>query len=415
MSIKARIITASFALFALAFCSCGCSKGTTPGGGNDDKDDEGGVAKTTAVRGMWIPDPKHTSALTSYANVQNTVNTLAELNFNAIFVCVYARTQTAYKSDVLMANTNYTSVADSYMFTPYNYSSATNDPLKDLITLAHAKDIKVFFWYEYGFMAANTTAATTANNAILAKHPTWNAINSDGNPASYNNSDFYFNSYNPEVQQFLTDLIVEGITKYSPDGVQCDDRAPAAPRNSGYDSYTASRFKAEKSSNPPANFNDPEWVSWRLNILNKYASDLYSAVKKAKSNCIMSFSPNPYPWCETNLMQAWPTWMKNGAVDMLNVQCYRWDAASYTATVNEVATYVRQSGSSKTIVAPGIILKSGDKYPEASVLTAQINQNRNTGFKGEVYFYNEGLGNATVKNVIKTAYAKKASFPEIKK
>lgn len=408
---KTKALTLVLALFTMAFCSYGCSKGGGDnGGGGGDKP----TIKTTAVRGIWIPDPKHTTALTSYANVQKTVNTLSDLKFNAIFVCVYARTQTAYKSDVLMANSNYTSVDQSYMFAPYSYASSTNDPLKDLITLAHAKNIKVFFWYEYGFMAANTTAATVSNNAILAKHPTWNAINNSGVAASYNNSDFYFNSYNPEVQKFLTDLIVEGINKYSPDGVQCDDRAPAAPRNSGYDAYTSARFKAEKSSTPPANFEDPEWVSWRLDILNKYAKDLYTAVKAAKSDCIMSFSPNPYPWCEKNLMQAWPTWMKNGAVDMLNVQCYRWDAASYTATVNEVASYVRQSGSTKTVVAPGIILKNGDKYPDANVLTSQINQNRNTGFKGEVFFYNEGLNNETVKNVIKTAYAKEVSFPEIK-
>ena len=47
------------------------------------------------------------------------------------------------------------------------------------------------------------------------------------------------NAFNPEVQQFMLDLIQALLTSYPEiDGVQGDDRMPALPSISGYDDYT---------------------------------------------------------------------------------------------------------------------------------------------------------------------------------
>ena len=171
------------------------------------------------VRGVWVPDPQYTDVLKSYQNVQNFVASLDALNFNSIFVVSYALNKTLYPSKVLLKNTNYTSLDSTCLLTPfmrdYNYpvKSPTGDPVRDLITEAHRRNIKVFFWFEFGFMA-DIKPVSTQNNPILARHPNWLGIGNDGQPANYNNHDFYFNSFHPKVQQFLLDLITESIKKY---------------------------------------------------------------------------------------------------------------------------------------------------------------------------------------------------------
>ena len=83
------------------------------------------------------------------------------------------------------------------------------------------------------------------------------------------------------------------------DGIQGDDRLPAMPRNSGYDTYTVSLYQSQhQGKNPPADYNNPEWVRWRLDILNTFAKRLYKRVKAKSPNAMISFAPNPYPLCE---------------------------------------------------------------------------------------------------------------------
>ena len=39
-----------------------------------------------AIRGVWVPAPRYTDVLHTYENVEQFVNTLDLLNFNAIFL-----------------------------------------------------------------------------------------------------------------------------------------------------------------------------------------------------------------------------------------------------------------------------------------------------------------------------------------
>ena len=161
----------------------------------------------TAIRGVWVPAPKFTSVLHSYKNVENFVSLLDSLNFNTIFVVSYAETKTIYPSKVIKSYTKAKSIEQSNLLSPYLKSynvggkSISGDPIEDLINLAHKRNIKVFFWYEYGFMGA--TKPITSENPLFANHPNWLGINNENKPANYHNKDFYFNAYNPKVQDFL--------------------------------------------------------------------------------------------------------------------------------------------------------------------------------------------------------------------
>lgn len=372
----------------------------------------------SAIRGVWVPAPKFTSVLHSYKNVDNFVRLLDSLNFNTVFVVSYAENKTIYPSKIIKTYTKSKSITESNLLSPYlkTYNtegkSLSSDPIADLISLAHSRNIKVFFWYEYGFMG--DTKPITNENPLFANHPDWLGINNENKPTNYYNKDFYFNAYNPKVQDYLIKLIKEGIKRYpNVDGIQGDDRMPAMPKNSGYDAYTISKYKKEHNGQlPPKDFEELNWVNWRINLLNNFGKKLYQEVKKENANVMVSFAPNPYPWSKENLMQDWPQWIGNGICDLLAVQCYRYNSEAYKNTVTEVVKYIKQNNPQQ-VFAPGIILMEGGKIKmDANLLKEQININRNLGINGEIFFYNEALKDKKIQAVFKELYTKKILFPK---
>lgn len=337
------------------------------------------------------------------------ISLLDELNLNTIYLATWVREQTLFKSDVLLENTNYDTTDDGYLLGEASYSGPSGDPVKDLISLAHENDIKVFFWFEYGFMRSGDDATQPESHPILSVHPDWDGVNSEGKAANYNGTDYYLNSYDPEVQQFMLDLIAESIRLYPEvDGIQGDDRMPAAPRNSGYNESTKALYKSETGKDVPSNYSDSDWVEWRLSKLNDFGRRLYEMVKDMDNTLLVSFSPNPYPWCEQNLMQDWPEWIRNGNVDILSVQCYRETESAYRSTLEETAGYV-DANTDENILNPGIYLRTGESW--GSVFAGQMLINREFGTNGEAFFYNEGLKQEVNQNVIRAFYPGKAIFP----
>lgn len=376
-------------------------------------------AQEAAVRGVWVPAPRFTNVLHTYQNVDAFVNLLADLKLNAIFLVSYAENKTLYPSKVLKQYSGAKYMKETSLLAPYfeSYKSSSEnkgtDPIKDLIKLAHQKNIKVFFWYEYGFMG--DTKPITKDNLLLANNPDWLGIANDGSPAAYHKKDYYFNSYNPKVQDYMIKLIEEGIQLYPEiDGIQGDDRLPAMPKNSGYDNYTINKYKSEHGGKQPSvDFNDKEWVDYRIRILNQFCARLYKAAHRVKEDIIVSFAPNPYPWSKDNLMQDWPSWLANKNCDLLAVQCYRYNIEAYTNTVTEALSYINVNNP-KQLFAPGIILMEGGATKMSpDLLKQQIAINRKLGINGEIFFYNEALKVKEIQDALKEVYTQKLPFPKL--
>ena len=360
----------------------------------------------TAVRGLYLPAPHHSASFSSYDNARKSIDLMAELNFNCLFVCVWANSKIAWDSEVLLANSTYSSASDANMYA--GYTGGSGDALKDMIDLAHAKDIKVIFWFEYGFM--HRIGGVNYNDPVLARHPEWIGIGNDGKPSNYNSNDFYLNSYDPEVQEFMLSLMEEALEKYPEvDGIQGDDRLPAMPRNSGYDARTRAAYMADKGVEPPADFNDAGWVRWRLDNLNAFARTMYARLKAVKPELCVCFAPNKYPWCEGVLMQEWPAWRRDGVVDLLTVQFYV--LPTYEADVTAALGYVSEN-SEKNLLNPAMILKNGSKIMDKDVLIEQLQFNRRMGTNGEAQFWFDGIYTDYVQEVFRKFYCDKAAFPE---
>ena len=330
------------------------------------------VWDVNALRGAWVTTAAST-ALESRANIAACVQNCKKAGINNIFVVVYNNGTTCYPSTVMQ---NLTGVRIRPNF-------AGRDPLQEMIEEGRAAGIKVHAWFEYGF----SSSFSSNGGAIVAAKPNWAAKDVNGNLVIKNGFD-WLNAFDPEVQNFMISLFKEVITNYAVDGVQGDDRLPAVPSSSGYDNYTKSLYFSEFGTNPPTNFADAGWVQWRAKKLNAFLKTLRAEVKAIKPNILFSMSPSVYPFSLNEYLQDWPTWVDSSFVDAIIPQLYRYDIAAYTATLNSQKALHRNPAIP---FYPGVLVKAGSTIQSDVYMTQMIQQNRLAGFRGECFFFYEGV------------------------
>ncbi len=361
--------------------------------------------KDKGVRGLYLPSPSHSSSFISYSNICQSLDLMQELNFNCLYVCTWAASQTAYESEVLLSNSTYSNAAQGNMYSMY--SGGSGDALADIISEAHKRNIKVIFWYEYGFMHA--AGGVNTDDPVLARHPDWIGRNASGGYSAYNNNDFYLNGYSSEVQDFVLNLMKEALQRYPEvDGIQGDDRLPAMPRNSGYNDETKALYLAQTGNTAPTDYQNTDWVNWRLGVLNAFAVRMYKELKSIKPTLLVCFAPNKYPWCERNLMQDWPQWIADGVVDLLTVQCYV--TSAYETDVRTALSYVKRN-TSKEIFNPAMILKNGGAILSPTLLAQELQYNRQIGTLGESQFWFDGLYDPGARHIFELYYSYPVEFP----
>lgn len=354
--------------------------------------------QTEAVRGVWLTNVD-SDVLYSTEGIENAVNTCKELGINSIFVVVWNKAHTLYPSKIMK----------DFIGDEIECDLKGRDPLKELIEKAHAQDIKVFAWFEFGF----SSSFEEGGGILLEKKPEWSAINKVGNLVTKNGFD-WMNALNPEVQDFMLSIIMEVVANYEVDGIQGDDRLPAMPTEGGYDDYTINLYRNSHDGNfPPLNEKDEEWVQWRADILNRFIEKIYKEVKDINPDLIVSMAPSLYPWSKEEYLQDWPTWVEEGYVDLLCPQVYRYDLKEYINSLDEAVNQYLPD-EYKSIFYPGVLLKVGDYYPTEEYLTEMIKANRKLGINGEVFFFYEGLKkfDKLFKN---SFYVKDVKFPALLK
>ncbi len=358
------------------------TKGYSKNGDNSKTDPTPTLLDTTGmntnvVLGIWLTNTAST-ALDSRANIKETVTRCKSAGINNIFMVVYNNTRTLYPSKV-MQNLIGVSIQEKF---------AGRDPLKELIEEAKLQNIKVHAWFEYGF----SSSYSASGGAIVSAKPGWAAKDVNGNLVVKNGFD-WLNGFNPEVQDYIMSLIKEVVNNYDIDGIQGDDRLPALPSTAGYDDYTVALYKSEHGGQaPPALFSNEEWVDWRAKKLNLFMKRIWQEVKGLKPGLRITMSPSVYPWGKTEYLQDWPTWVDSGWVDAIIPQVYRYNISAYSSTLTQQKQYIKNK---RVAFFPGVLLRVGTYIAPESFLTQMIRANRSAGFKGEVFFFYEGLKDRT--------------------
>ncbi|MEN0110392.1 MAG: family 10 glycosylhydrolase [Planctomycetota bacterium] len=329
------------------------------------------------VRGVWLASVGSQDLL-SRDGLARLVDQCADAGINTIFPVTWNRGVTLYPSELMRRE--FGVAIDPQL--------EGRDPLAELIALAHARGIRVVAWLEFGF---SSSYREPDGGPLLRKRPEWAALDRDGRLVSRNGFQ-WMNAFDPAVQEFLIAMMQEIAANYDVDGVQGDDRLPALPSTGGYDPITVAAYRAEHDGRePPADHEDPAWVQWRADRLSAFVERAYRELKAERPELCVSWAPSVWPWSRDNYLQDWPRWAREGWGDLFCPQVYRRSPESYAATLRRIPDE-QLPPALMPKVAPGILIALADGYdvPTADI-RAMVEANRAAGFRGEVFFYHEGL------------------------
>lgn len=328
------------------------------------------------VRGVWLTNVA-SQVLYSSESIKAAVKNCRKKGINHIFVVMWNKGRTLYPSKIMR---------DSFGI-EIEEALLGRDPLREIIDAAHADSIKVYAWMEYGFAAENSGFG----EHILRLRPDWAALGQDGKVVVKNGFK-WMNALDPRVQNFMINLLKEVVLKYPDlDGIQGDDRLPALPSEAGYNPEIVAAYRAENNGQEPTHpKNDATWVNWRAARLNQFAQRIYKELKGIRPELKIAMAPSIYPFSKTEYLQDWPTWVKNGWVDLISPQIYRYDLTAYSNELTKIIS--EQIPADKLhLLAPGVLLKVGNYLPTEDFLKLMVKENRLRKINGEVFFFYEGL------------------------
>jgi uncharacterized lipoprotein YddW (UPF0748 family) len=276
------------------------------------------VIKRQEIRGVWLTSNDFTM-FSDRKQLGEALERLQQLNFNTIYPAVWNSGYVMFPS----------TVAKDAGIQPFVYRGTDGqDLVADIISQAHQHNLLVMPWFEFGFMAPPTSE-------LAIEHPDWLTQEIDGDKTSVTAAGevVWLNPFHPEVQKFLTELVLEAVSNYDLDGIQFDDHT-SLPKTFGYDRYTLNLYQKETKEAAPTDPNDPDWVSWRANKITAFMAKLNKAVKQRKPNTIFSVSPNYYEFAYKQQLQDWLGWVRQNIVDELIVQVYRSDLDDFRSQVS---------------------------------------------------------------------------------
>lgn len=348
-------------------------------------------AGRSEIRGVWMT-ANDMATVRDRARLQKALDQLSQANFNTLYPVVWNGSFAYYPS----------AVTERRRIQTFTYRGLEGqDILADLISQAHARQLLVIPWFEFGFM-------TPPSSELARRHPDWLTQKRDGGRTSMSAAGevAWLNPFHPQVQALITELVMEITTQYAADGIQFDDHM-SLPSEFGYDQYTRELYGRETNRAPPTNPQDPAWVRWRADKITAFMARLHKAVRARKAGAIFSISPNYYDLAYKFHLQDWLEWVRAGIVDELLVQVYRPDLASFLAQLNRPEI---QQTSSKIPTAIGILSGQRTRPVPMELIRSQVLAARERGL-GVSFFYFETLWNTAAEPAESRLSAFQELFP----
>lgn len=331
------------------------------------------------LRGVWMT-ANDMPTLRDRQRLGLALDQLSRLGFNTIYPVVWNSGLTYYPS-AAMGRRGF----QSFTFRGLQ----GQDLLAEVIAQGHARGLRVIPWFEFGFMVP-------PSSEIATLHPEWLSRRRDGGTTSISAAGevAWLNPFHPEVQTFLSELVLEVVSGYDADGIQFDDHL-SLPNAFGYDPITVAQFQKTTKTPPPASAADPAWVQWRADRITAFLAKLRETVRSRKSKVLVSISPNYHDFAFKLQLQNWLAWVRQGLVDEVVVQLYRPDVESFSSQLNRPEFDVSRA---KVTTAIGIMAgQRHDPVPLQRVI-AQVRAARQRGL-GVVLFSFETLWEHTAEPV----------------
>ncbi|MGB3299409.1 MAG: glycoside hydrolase family 10 protein [Phormidesmis sp.] len=364
------------------------------------------AAPTKELRGVWMTNID-SDVLFSKAKLEPALNRLADLNFNTVYPTVWNWGTTLFPSDVAKQTIGfkqglYPDLDEVGRNERLEAQQGDRDMLKELIGIAHSRNLKVIPWFEFGFMAP-------ADSALAQRHPDWLTQKADGTltTAEGDHERVWLNPFHPEVQRFIKSLTAELMASYDADGFQVDDHM-GLPVAYGYDPYTVSLYQKEHEGKlPPADAADPDWTRWRADKITDFMGELFTTVKTYRPRAVFSVSPNPQEFAYEYYLQDWDTWLKRGYVEELVIQLYRNDLGRFVWEMGQEATEFARTHVPTSI---GVLSGLRGRSVPMSQIAEQVEAVRDRKFSGVSFFFYETLWDLSAEG---TPTERQAAFKKL--
>lgn len=334
------------------------------------------------IRGVWVTNVD-SDVLFEADKTKEAIALLAKANFNTLYPTVWNWGYTLYPSKI----------AESFTGLPLDPTEGlqNRDILAEMVELGHQQNMRVIPWFEFGFMAP-------ADSELAKRHPQWLTARQDGSTIWWEgkvHQRVWLNPLRPDVQKFMTDLIVEIVSNYDIDGIQLDDHF-GYPSELGYDDYTVKLYQEEHQGKlPPTDPQDPEWVRWRADKITDYVETLFHEIKQHNPHAIVSVSPNPQDFSLNSFLLDWHRWERKGLIEELVVQIYR---DRHDTFINELEQPEIQAAREHIPVGIGIITGLKGRPIPWQRIYRQVKIAREHKFAGISFFFYESLWNLATES-----------------
>ena len=319
--------------------------------------------------GVWLtnsPSPLYYDQ----RNIKQAVDELEQAGFSVLYPNVWSRGTTFHTSE----------------FAPLEPSlkaaGVTVDPICTLSKEAHKRGMKVVPWFEYGLMEP-------ASAEVVQDNPDWVLSRANGDPVMkmHGKEMVWLNPAHPQVRQRFIGLVVEVMKRCRMDGLQLDDHF-AWPVKLGYDPYTSALYKDEFGIDPPRDYTNRYWMTWRRRKLTGLLRDLHIRLEQESLPVRISLSPGPFRFAYNDWLQDWELWAVGQLIDDLVVQNYAYSLRGYAKDLDQPA--LRKAREWGIPIQIGVLAGFGKRTTSMNVLKEKVRLANDRGY-GVIYFYWEGL------------------------
>jgi len=347
--------------------------------------DEANMAIKTSVpyiknetKGVWIrPTEKNADQIIA------TLDNLKANGFNSVFLETYFHGKTIFPSQTM----------NKYGFTVQNEIFEGFDPLDVWIKEAHKRDIKVHIWFQ-SFYVGNQSPDYNPSS-ILAVRPDWgnktkkNANSPKATMSASEHNGYFLDPANPEVHEFLLDLLSEIIDRYKPDGINLDYiRYPNATAGNdmnawGFTEYARNDFKNQYGKDPiELTTSDVQWYDWnqyRRNNVTNFVKQV-GELGKEKNVYISAVVFPDRASALASKQQDWRTWSLNNYINGFTPLFLTYDSKMLASMMNDVMNVK----SPQTDLYAGLFVTFMGGAPED--LIRQIYETRKMNANGVILF-----------------------------
>ncbi|TDE86892.1 glycoside hydrolase family 10 protein [Deinococcus sp. S9] len=285
-------------------------------------------APISSVRGLWLD--AFGPGLKTAAQVRRSVEDAASLGVNTLFV------QAIRRADCLCRRSSLPVITDADLEKDF-------DPLAEVTRLAHARGMRVIAWVSV--TGASNLRVPNSNPAHVSRQhgaqagaASWLSRRPDG--SWQEGADGWLDPAIPDAADFMVGGVVSLVRHYPVDGVQLDRIRYPDGGNWGYDPKTLARYRAETGAKGTPAPDDARWRDWKREQVTLLVRRIALEVKAVRPTAwvtaaTITYGPPPPPGdldafhktrTYLDVLQDWPTWMREGLLDLNVLMNYKRDA-----------------------------------------------------------------------------------------